>query len=169
LGATFDSFNASCQSDSILALNLTNTDRVAVAIMFAGEFIGDYVMRVQSSRQYRAGIPAIVFHRLVNLIIESGAIRIEGTVHGTAEFTNCYNSVLTDLPPLEFGFGIKGISILPDDYLNIESNNNRCNLLVLPISSVSRALWFNPLMLVDTHVRFNSNHIIEMCDSNGLR
>ena len=168
LGSSVESFNSSCQPGSILALNLTNSDRLDTVVQLGGEYIGDYLIRIQTAYS-RAGIPAIVFSRIVNLIIGSGAIQVEATARqGVIEFMNCNDTVFSVLPNIEFVFGTKGISILPDDYLKIDQSTNRCELLVSSISSLNRPLWFNPLMLVDTHVRFNSDHTIELCDSNGI-
>lgn len=167
-GSSFANFNSSCVNDSILSLNYTNLDRVGSVVRLSGEIVGDYDMRIQTNHDFRAGVPAVVFDRLVALVIASGATRIEPARFGTAEFLNCTESVHQSLPDLEFVFGDKGVSLLPGDYLDVDNVTRRCRMRVASLYMPNASIWINPLMLVGMNVRFNSDHMIELCDSiNG--
>jgi hypothetical protein len=69
------------------------------------------------------------------------------------------------LPIVEIGLGQNRIALLPEDYMELDESDGTCKMRITCVPS--SLMWINPLMLVDTNVRFTNNHLVDICDSNG--
>ena len=112
LGQSFEVFNSSCLPDSLISFNMTDMERwQESAIRLSGERVGTYRIRFQSSRGYRAGIPANIFNRLVNIVTGTGAVQVPVQGYGIAIFRYCRTVMYESLPIVEIGLGQNRIAL----------------------------------------------------------
>ena len=169
LGSSSELFNSSCRPGSLMTWNLTEiVSGQESLVRFSGVVMGSYRGRfilMQTRHGSRAVIPVNIFTNLINLIIQTGAVLVSSERNRIAFFRNCTREMFETLPTVEIGFGQNQIVLLPQDYLEIDESRGTCKTRITP--TLAPLVLVNPLMLVDTNVRINDNHLIDLCDSNG--
>lgn len=171
VGSSFEDFNSSCFPNSLMSFNMADFERLPEsAIRLDDVDMGTYRIRFitlqnQSGRGYRAEVPMDVFNRVVDMITDTGAVRVPVRNSRIWNFSDCTIDTFETLPVVEIGLGQNRILLFPEDYLELDVSDGTCKMR---ITIVTRSyVYVNLLMLVDTNVRINDNHLIYICDSNG--
>jgi hypothetical protein len=172
IGSTLDDFVSTCEVGTIMMLDFASGSVEVTASLIADdgestELFGDFeLFEYGDGSSNRARVPADMYTRIEELLIARGSVRMSETI-SPARFAECSAAVIASLPAINFNTAGGSIVYHPEDYIEVNTDDNTCTLRILRAREGVDGLEFNPLLLVDSNVRVTRDNVWQICDSSA--